>query len=278
MLALWLALASAAPCAFDDAQQQFVGTPTEQAACLLRDVRQWGHLGPVPPRLPEPLQTLVGQPTAVQPESFTAYIQAAGIHPNDIGGPIADPLCTARNNAPDAASARYFVIHDTSTPIPDMNGPFPDGIDSAEWRGNDLTRWAGRPIAHVFVSRVGQSITTRPFSEPSNWATKFERDHLDRQGGLMLHIELIQPRRRDPNGGARNDAIAPDVGFTDAQLDRLALLYIAASVRKGQWLIPAFHSAVDDGIPDAHDDPQNFDLDRWAERLAALITLVSEPQ
>ncbi len=276
MFVLLLAIASAEPCAFDSAQQQFEGTPTEQAACLLRDVHKWGHLGPVHSRLPQPLQALVGQPTAIPMEGLTAYIQAAGIPPDDIGGPLEDPLCHAQNNHPDAPFARYFVIHDTSTPIPDMNNPFPEGINSPEWRGNDLTRWAGRPIAHVFINRLGHSVTTRQLSEPSNWATKFERDRLDRQGGLMLHIELIQPRRRDPNGGVSNDAIAPEPGFTDGQLDRLALVYVAASMRKGQWLIPAFHSAVDNGIPDAHDDPQNFELDRWSARLDALITAINE--
>jgi hypothetical protein len=204
-------------------------------------------------------------------------LEAAGIQANDIGGGIGDPLCSAQNNALGAPSARYFVIHDTSTPIPDMNGPFPADIDSTEWRGNDLTMWADRPIAHVFINRLGDSVTTQPLSQPSNWATKFERDRLDRQGGLMLHVELVQPRRRDPNGGARNDAIAPQSGFTDAQLDRLALVYVAASLRKGEWLIPAFHSAVDSGIPDAHDDPQNFDLERWATRLDALITDLNKP-
>ena len=69
----------------------------------------------------------------------------------------------------------------------------------------------------------------------------------------------------------RNDRIAPEPGLTDAQLDRLALVYVAASVRRGAWLIPAFHAAVEAGIPEAHDDPQNFDLARWAERLGRLI-------
>jgi hypothetical protein len=211
------------------------------------------------------------------PGQLTIYLNAAGIDANDIGGPIDSPLTRAKNNAPEAPTARYFVIHDTSTPIPEMNGPFPADIDSQGWRGNDLTMWAGRPIAHLFINRIGDSITTVPLSEPSNWATKFEREHLDRQGGLMLHIELVQPRRRDPNGGARNDAIAPEAGFTDAQLDRLALVYVAASMRKGEWLIPAFHSAVDNSSPDAHDDPQNVNLDRWAARLDALLTNINKP-
>ena len=93
----------------------------------------------------------------------------------------------------------------------------------------------------------------------------------DRGKGLYLHVELIQPRRRDPEGSPDNDAIAPVPGFTDVQLERLALVYIAASVRGGGWLIPAFHAAVDAGIPKAHDDPQNFDTSRWAKQIRALL-------
>jgi hypothetical protein len=83
---------------------------------------------------------------------------------------------------------------------------------------------------------------------------------------------LIQPRRRDKsNPNPNNDLIAPKIGFTDAQYQRLALLYVCASVRRGTWLIPAFHSAIDAGIKDAHDDPQNFELEKFANELKKLI-------
>ena len=61
------------------------------------------------------------------------------------------------------------------------------------------------------------------------------------------------------------------LGFSEKQMDRLALVYIAASVRRGSWLIPAFHATVDAGIPNAHDDPQNFDLQLWTKRLCILV-------
>ena len=96
--------------------------------------------------------------------------------------------------------------------------------------------------------------------------------------GMQLHIELVQPRRRDPNRKpkATNDAIAPVPGFTRAQYERLALLYICASVRRGTWLIPAFHAVIDAGMKDAHDDPQNFELDLWAKKLGDLIKQINE--
>lgn len=125
-------------------------------------------------------------------------------------------------------------------------------------------------VTHIYVNRLGESVAARTFDRTVA-ATKFERG--PGRKGLFLHVELIQPRRREPSGGASNDAIAPMPGFTAKQLDRLALLYVAASVRRGQWLLPAFHAAVDAGIPDAHDDPQNFDMDGW---LGALQSLLAE--
>ena len=49
----------------------------------------------------------------------------------------------------------------------------------------------------------------------------------------------IHRLRRDADqGGPKNDALAPEPGFTVAQYDRLALLYVSASVPHGAWLIP----------------------------------------
>jgi hypothetical protein len=60
-------------------------------------------------------------------------------------------------------------------------------------------------------------------------------------------------------------------GFTAAQYERLALLYMLASVRAGEWLIPAYHAVIDNDIRDGHDDPQHFDLEVFARSLEGLI-------
>jgi hypothetical protein len=147
--------------------------------------------------------------------------------------------------------------------------PFPANINEAAYRGNNLVRWAQVKVTHVYVNRLGESATASKF-EQTVGATKYERRNPQRKG-LFLHVELIQQRQRNPIGGASNDAFAPEPGFTAKQLDRLALLYVAASVRRRKWLLPAFHAAVDAGIPDAHDDPQDFDLDGWMVRLESLL-------
>jgi hypothetical protein len=110
--------------------------------------------------------------------------------------------------------------------------------------------------------------------------TKFERAPVFAGAlkGLFLHIELIQPRRRAPGFGRRNDAQAPTPGFTGAQYDRLALVYVIASVRAGTWMIPAFHAAIDADIRGGHDDPQNFDLETFARSLSNLIRVLQSEE
>ena len=71
------------------------------------------------------------------------------------------------------------------------------------------------------------------------------------------------------------DAIAPQPGFTPAQYERLALIYTVASLRAGTWLIPGFHAAIDEGISDAHDDPQHFDLTAFDGALQALLASIA---
>ena len=87
---------------------------------------------------------------------------------------------------------------------------------------------------------------------------------------------MIQPRRSA--GGGRNDAQTPDPSFTTVQYERLALLYIIASVRAGHWLIPAFHAVIDGHIPNGHDDPLNFDIDSFAAALERVMARVYDQQ
>lgn len=259
-----------ARCPFIESSLAFAGSPLEQAKCLLRPVKMYGKLGEVLQNLPSPLDTLIGRPVTLYRSSLQRYLTAHQIAEEEIGGALVDPVSRAKNNDPQAPLARYFVIHDVSTPNY-LNDPFPANINETAWKWNDLQRWKQNSRAHIYINRVGKSVASWNFKTAGR-ATKFETKILGQKSkGLFLHIELIQPRRRDPNGGAQNDAIAPKPGFTEPQLDRLALVYVAASARNGHWMIPAFHAALDTGIPDAHDDPQNFDLAQWAARLGILL-------
>jgi hypothetical protein len=290
-LALPAPLAAATSCGFDRDALTFAGSPLEQARCLLRHVRQGGELDPPLAALPPPLEELIDQPVAVSAGALRAWLAAHGIAESEIGGPLSERLSRARNDAPDAPAARYFVIHDTSIPSLCEAAAFPAEMDDPSWRWNHLEEYASFPEAHLFITRDGHSVAAQGRTFATPWrATKLERPREDlRTKGLFLHIENVLPRRCEPEEAAppawrcrrwdpleawwvcRNDRIGPDPGFSVPQMDRLALVYLAASVRRGRWLIPAFHAAVDAGIPEAHDDPQNFDLAAWAARLARLL-------
>ncbi len=263
------------PCPFDQSSLSFAGTPLEQATCLLRPVRRGGHLDAPLKKLPPPLNRIIGTRIMVEKAVLRRYLVAHDIAEMDIGGSLDESLSPATLPNGSIVPARYFVMHDVSTPNY-LDKPFPPNIDEAGWEWNDLRkRWANSKVAHVFVNRLGNSTTVVGFGSAlpeKRYGTKFARDRLHESAkGLQIHVELVQPRRSDPGAKPGNDAIAPSPGFTEAQMDRLALLYIAASLRSGEWLVPAYHAAVDAGIPDAHDDPQNFDLNLWSKRLDTVL-------
>jgi hypothetical protein len=250
-----------------------VGDARAQARCLLRHVGPRGVLGPELALTPT-LERLVGEPVAFTPAKLGAYIEAQPRSPEQaqawrkVAEDLDKPVSRAWNNRPDAPQARYFVIHDTSEPYFDEK-PFPRDLNT-DPAVNDLSIYFhGDPVAHFFNNRKGEIAEGHDFSVP--WrATKRERYPDVRFKGLFLHIETVQPRRRRP-GGPPGDYIAPRPGFTKAQYETLALLYAVASVRAGQWLVPGFHSAVDEGIADKHDDPQNFDIVKFDKALGRLV-------
>lgn len=262
------ALGPLGPCGFDVSTLAFAGDALTQARCLLRPVATGGVLSQRPAVLPTALAALVGQPVGDLKPRLRRYLAVRRIGDASIGGSIDAPLSRARDDDPASPLARYFVIHDTSTPWLGDAPSFPADADPAL---NDLARFAGPDaVAHVFVNRDGQALLGHDYRLP--WrATRFETQVIGVAArGLFLHTEFAQPRRRDPAGPAHNDLIAPLPGFTDAQYAQMALLYAVASARRGDWLIPAFHAALDEGLAGAHDDPQHFELDRFAAELARL--------
>lgn len=272
-----LLLALAAPssaeqiggCKFDRDTLTFAGSPVEQAACLLRKVKLLGEKEPQP--LPPVIARLLeggGAPTAAQkeaamaafPEPYQAYARK-----------YAD-LPTPGTQA--GLPTFYFVIHDTSEPFY-KDQKFPKRLDT-DLRINSFKSYmdetfARAPVAHIFLSRYGQIWAGHDFSEA--WrATKLESRVVGLTArGRFVHIETVQPRRFIEGYADRGHTYGPTPGFSKAQYRQLAALYIYASARAGHWLIPGFHSTVDDGIPDAHDDPQNFELKQFARELEKLL-------
>lgn len=254
----------------------------DQAKCLLRQPKIFGNVGPTLTSLPAPFDQLLTRPTIdISKEQLRRYLQAQRINEANIGGSLDNPVSRTNNNNPSAELARYFIIHDTSTPN-FVNDPFPNNINEASWKFNNFNQYGSgdNSPAHIIINRVGDSVTRKDFNTP--WrSTKRESDQfcgVNKCKGLFLAVELVQPRKCQPNSGQsqcspprKNDAKSPDPGFTKAQLDRLAVVYIAASVRRGKWLIPAFHVVLDIDAGD-HDDPQNFNLDQWSKQLNDILT------
>ncbi len=251
--------APAVECNFDLASLQFAGTPVEQARCLLRHVDPGGVAAPQQ-ELPQTIAELVGQPVQIDQCKLTASLRAAN---------IALPATTPVSETSDHVRAIYFVIHDTSSPSIG-NSSFPARFNTAR-RFNDVSQFLGKDaVAHLFNDRL-RRVTVGHDLEVGWRATKLERIIGERVRGRFLHVENVQPRREDPAAPPHNDRLAPMPGFTKAQYRTLALLYILASARAGTWLIPAYHANIDRGIPEAHDDPQNFDLKAFDEDLASWV-------
>src|SRR4051812_18553261 len=214
----------ATPCRFLSETQQFSGTAAEQAKCLLRRVRVGGNVDEPPAQIPDKLLAIVGQPVTVTRQQLESYLVSQGISAADIGGSLSKGVSATSQGT----RATYFVIHDTSDEL--SGNAFPPDIDTASWPGNNLAKRT-TTSAHIFINRLGQSVTGHDYSV--GWrATKRERDKSMK--GLFLHHELIQPRIK---GGFHFHAVGPQPGFTPATLERLALCYIAASLRRGSFLI-----------------------------------------
>ena len=266
-------------CSFSTETMSFAGTPVQQALCLMRGMDQTRNLAPPVPELPATLAELVGQTAGLPSRAILAdYLSILGLEA-EFGDFLWLPVSHAYDNRIEAPMARYFVIHDTSGPNFGRRS-FPDDIDGGG-KVNDLRNFDcsdGWGKAHVVINRTGQLLLAHDYSIP--WReTKFEQaaEFGGALKGLFLHNEMIQPRRSAPGRGRRNDARSPDPAFTPAQYDRLALLYVIASVRAERWLIPAFHAAIDAEIANGHDDPLNFDIDSFAKSVDSLIAKLSTP-
>jgi len=264
------------PCKFDIDSLSFAGEPVEQAMCLMRGMDATRNLAPPLDQLPAPLASRIGESIGLPSrEVLSSYLSTQDLE-WDFAAYLWQPLSRARNNDPDAPTARYFVIHDTSGPYYGHRA-FPNDID-VNPKINTLANFVcsdewGK--AHVVINRSGGMLLDHELSTP--WReTKFEQaaEFGGALKGLFLHTELIQPRR----AGGGGDARTPDPAFSPAQYDRLALLYTIASVRADRWLIPAFHAALDADIYNGHDDPLNFNVESFAASLDRLVEKLEGPE
>jgi Putative peptidoglycan binding domain len=246
-------------CPFDSTTMQFRGNTLQQAQCLLRLPKRYGHVDDTPAKIPPKLTAILSNPDMIgfTKEMLRKVLAKRGVLEANIGGSLDKPVSQNNNNNP----AKYFAIHDTSTPLSNAQEFDPDFINTNKWSGNNLNTLPN--ATHVYIARNGLTKTDNPYQEAVD-ATKFEKSNL--HIGLFLHHELVQPRHKI-NG---IDVESPDPGFTPIQYELLALCYLAASLRRGKWLIPAFHCVIDLEVGD-HDDPQRFDLVMWDNAIATIL-------
>ena len=262
---------------FDLNTMRFAGTTSSQARYLLRHVYFGGRLGDTLTTLPPFIDSLMLDilPVITRDE-LRSYIAEQNIDSMDIGGNISRPLSQTRNGI----MAGYFIIHDASNLMNPPYKSFSPIVNSMKWYHNQIWRQRNFKWAHAFINRLGQSITCNDF-ETAVYGTKFEKsdnnpDIGDSCVGNFIHIENIQPRRSSRRKRPYNDLIAISPGLTDKQYQRLALLYLTASTRKEGWLIPSFHAVIDEGIKDAHSDPQNFELMKWVKSMQKLYHQIKQ--
>jgi hypothetical protein len=264
-------------CAFDPTSMSYSGDATEQATCLMRGMDPTRNLSPPMAVLPPAFANRVGRDTGLPSrEVLSTFLSAQNLE-DDFAAYLWQPVSRADNNNPDYPTARYLVLHDTSGPNYGHR-PFPDDVDTTAHLNNlkSFICTDGWGKAHVVINRAGELLLSHDFAVP--WReTKFERaQNFDGAlKGLFLHVEMVQPRR---SAHGHDDAQPPDPAFTTAQYDRLALIYVIASVRAERWLIPAFHAAIDAGIPNGHDDPMGFEVDSFANSLEIFLQRLGGPQ
>lgn len=265
--------AQAAPrCPFDLAKGTYQGTLVEQARCLSPEFggkldRRDESGGKTRGSLGSPLEELVGKPATIDKAKLSGLLKDAGLA--DFAEALNKPL--SRDAA--GRSARYFVIHDTSTNF--SFKPFP--ADDAESMKKLGAKWKdGTWRAHAWVNRLGAARVTYDFSvRLPNAVVKFERLHPELKG-LYIHTEMTQPRK-SATKNPKNDAVIPVPAFKDAQYSTVALLYVAASARAATWLVPAYHVAIDWGLEDGHDDPQHFDFAKFSAAIEAVRNKLTVP-
>lgn len=177
-----------------------------------------------------------------------------------------------------ARSLEYFVIHDV-TPIGKAHMYTPGRVfsptheqffDELVTTEEDLLTWRFGGRLHVYVNRSGASLTN---SNPSLARTVLStRISTYFDPSKVLHVGLLSALRRLDIEAWNSEEIKRKSIFTKAQMDRLALIYVAASVQAGQWLVPAFHSNIE-SYPKC---PTNFDLELWDQSLRGTIDKLEE--
>jgi hypothetical protein len=83
----------------------------DQAKCLLRSVRKYGHLGSTLPSLPSPLDRLLSlRVIDLDQNTLRQYLLQKGIQESAIGGSLDNPVSRSNNNSASGSFGMDIVI------------------------------------------------------------------------------------------------------------------------------------------------------------------------
>lgn len=268
------------PCPWDPAAHRVKDIEQKQdkvTECLLRSVHEDGTVDNAYPAVPPEL-VKTGDPSPLK-KQLVAYLKSKAIHAEDLGIPDAD---LGTGPPTHTYNALYFVIHDTSTPnLLDKDVTQQADIKKATWTWkdihyNDPNRYKCCAQAHVYITRDGQSASPRFFYVP--WrATRYEIVAGDSARGYFVHVDLVQPRS-SKDVKLNDNFKLPEPPFEQEQYDRLAQVYVAASIVHGRWLIPAYCAVLDVESGGSHNNPLGFKLDVFATSVSNVFSAVKSQQ
>ncbi len=252
----------------------FAGSLSEQASCLLRKVKILGNVDATPAQLPSTSQASSCQPVTISRTKLRQALFRSGTDrvPGSEASLDGPATCPPRGNTRQSAGHRWRATSSFTIRVRRISGTWRNflltSIPATRSIGSTVSR-ARRTPRRTYPQPPGQIYVGHDFGVP--WrATKLEQQIGTLSRGMFLHIENVQPRRKHPS---QPDGNAPTPGFSTTQYDRLALLYLMASMRAQTGLVPAFHAAIDQGLSDGHDDPQNFSLEDFDAALGRLSPL-----
>ena len=172
---------------FDKNKMEYKGDKAAQAKLLLRKVSRWGKIIEREAKLDTAFLSLLTSDISFSKEKLKAYLRKNNIHRSEIGGSIDSNISFIFiKNYREKIYAKYFVIHDVSTPA--YKDTFPKNINDDTWRKNNPETWKEK-VTHIYLTRTGKTKTATNFSEGLT-ATKFEKEISGEiSKGLFLHVE-----------------------------------------------------------------------------------------
>ena len=133
------------------------------------------------------------------------------------------------------SSVKYFILHSSG------------GVSSKK----TIEGWDAEGKGHAYILQNGEIVKKKNFNELA-WATKTEKKtnsyYQAAARGACIHIELVYTDSGNPN---------------DEQYGMLAKIYYNIYKKNNRKLIIVPHREFDRGIPDGHDDPKNFDFNKF---------------